>query len=288
MSTRILLYSVVIASSLVLAACGGSKKTDLRPQKIETSYGNQFVSLGENVEWSTNAGTTLNIDFESPSDDDADSVRKLENIIFAEYEGPRAAALGFRRVTITPVNPNNRNGLSIFGVHVFVSVDAGPGPLPSPETLYEESRDGTWSHGGTTGPSMEYLETYSLKSGAIFGLEYAGEDYPKGTFIYDCLSCAGNLAPRQFFSNIYEMLNQIVVPAANRDNLNSLSVLVFLGPRKTEWQFPTSINLPLVKHADGQWWGPIATADKFVALFNKQVKEHQELGRQMRGERTAK
>jgi hypothetical protein len=288
MNAKMLLCSVGLASSFALASCGRSENTDIHPQTIETPYGNKFVSFGETAEWSSNAGTTLNINFQSSPDDDADALRKSENMIFGEYEGLRATMLGFRRVSVTPIDPNNRGGLNFFGIHLFLSVDAGPGPLPGPETLYVESPDGTWVHGDTTGPSMDYVESYSLKSGEKFGLEYAVEDFPSGTFIYDCLSCAGDLAPRQMFSHIYEMINQIVLPAANRDNLNSLTVFVFLGPRKTEWQFPKSISLQLAKHADGQWWGPIATADTFVTLFNKQLNEYQELGHRMRGEKAAK
>jgi hypothetical protein len=83
------------------------------------------------------------------------------------------------------------------------------------------------------------------------------------------------------------MFTEVVLPDANREELTSLHVVIFLGPRKTIWQFPLSIDLNLEKHRDGRWWGPIASPEQFAQVFNRQIAEYREMGRRMRGE-TAK
>jgi hypothetical protein len=262
---------------LILTACGRRWSP---PKTVETAYGDKFDILDEGWESRTDVpgGRIYKLTIAAPPNAGSDELQNLEHKAFQEVAGPRATVLGFRKVMIEPADPN--------GPATSISVDVGPGPLPHPG-VYEEGGDGAWTENGVDGPAMEYVSTSTLNSGDRFGLEYAVEDFPKATYIYDCLSCVGDAAPRELFSHVREMFNEIVVPAANSEDLRNLRVVVFLGPRKTAWQFPPSIDMHLVRHANGHWFGPVASPEEFEDNYNKQMASYQEIGRRMRGE-TAK
>jgi len=276
---------LVGAAMMSLSACGQHTDVQSKANTIQTVYGNTFGMLDEQVTWSTASNLmTYDLHIAVRSDSSEDERRLLQDMTFQEWAGPRATSLGFRKVAIIPVD-GTETKLDLFGMTFFAHVDIGPGPLAKPD-VYEEAADGTWSHSGREAPAIEYVSVSALKTGEKFGLTFSIEDYPKATYIYDCISCGGD--SQLFFDHYLDMVNSIVIPMADRDRLTTIKVLVFLRARKNMWDFPPLVNLRYTKHSDGRWWGPIGSPEKIEAAFVAQMTNFQNIGRKMRHETTPK
>jgi hypothetical protein len=270
-------------AAMALLSCG--RHNDQTSAKtVETDYGDKFEILSSGWVKRTDTGRDriYSLTVAAPDGMETEERQKLQARVFEEVAGPQASALGFRRVIVDLAGPNDAHGFNLFGVSISVDASAGSGPLPKAD-FYEEAPDGAWHHNGDEGPPIECISTSKIKAGVNFCLEYRAEDFPRATYVYDCVSCAGDAQSELLFNHIYEMLNEIVLPDADQEGLTSLHVAVFLGPRRTHWQFPACIGLKLEKHSDGRWWGPIASPAALVREFNRQMAEVKDEGRSMRG-----
>lgn len=206
--------------------------------------------------------------------------------MFEAFVGAQATEFGFRRVLIRPDDGSQADG-GWFGFTVSFHVEIGPGPADEADSdggetksggaiAYDKTPDGLWSRGGVQPPAPQHLEEYALASGARFALTSAYENYPAGTFVYDCLTCSGKDAVHHMAGNLLALMRGAALDRAKRNGLKSFSVVVFAGARRTQWEFPPSVHFNLTRRADGRWAEPAfspAQIERRMAQYLRQARD---------------
>jgi len=280
--------SIAVGLSVLLVTCSlQSAKAPPKPVTTLSVYGSRIEHLNEQVIWSSDHPLALQIGMPVSESTTEDEITEQADRLFHEYGGEHAEALGFHRVLVSPDNGSQAGAINFLGFQLHLNVDVGTGPAKidssAGQIAYDRLADGRWARDGISPPPPTHLEEYTLKTGAKFAWTWGDENNSIGYFAYDCLSCGGNNAAHVVAENFYELLRTAVAPRASEDGLKEVTVAIFLGARRSQWEFPTNIHVKLKRRADGQWIGPIFSPDQLQSFIEKYAAAQRDRGASMRG-----
>jgi hypothetical protein len=221
-------------------------------------YGEKLRYLEQQPFWKTGHPVALRMGMPVDQGESPDQLHAEADKLFEGLAGETADQMQFSRVIIRPDDGTDSGQVSIFGFKVGLKVDVGTGPIDPEDdgVAYDKSMDSTWSRDGAQPQAPAHIEEYNVPDGERFALTSAVEDFPRGDFVYDCLTCHGPDAPKQFAACDFKFLRTAVIPRASRDGLTKVGVHVFLRARRSLWDFPLILNFKIVRRADGHWIAP--------------------------------
>jgi hypothetical protein len=252
-----------------------------KPEEAETLTGDKFTVLKQNVTRISPIGIAYDITLYAPDTLTDSEFNKLSQNAFEGFIGVKAEEAGFTTVVVRR-SADRETYYSWAGPRIYFSVGWGRFDPLEGNVVYRRDANGVWRCQGAEPGAPERLSEFTLPSGVRFGLTYKSTDYPKGLYIYDCLSCANEQDFHEATRDINTLFDNILLPDADGDDLNSVQVFVFTGPRSSRWQFPFLLKAHFEKNVDGFWVGSKGSPAEWEQAAVKAFAERRRDGASMR------
>jgi hypothetical protein len=280
---------VILATVLAGAYWIGQRRQEqaaAKPTIITSLEGDRVSYLGQSVQWATDRPVFFSVGFPMPSGSTEEDKEKSADKLFEAYAGPRAEELGFHSVLLHADDEARSDGINILGFRFSFHASVGMGPLPADadRIAYDRKADGVWTRDGYQPDAPPTVTEYSLPSGERFGLSEIVEDFPRATFVFDCLTCKPDSAIREVVANIHALLKAAVISAADRDGIKAVKCVIFFERRKSSWVFPRRLNVEISKRSDGEWIAPKLSNEQWIKALSTYYLKMDTEGRRLRRE----